>query len=290
MLAFIFPGQGAQYRGMGEGLFDSVRQFLEAERAINDLLGYSLRTMCLQDPGNELLDTRTAQPCLYVTNALHFYAATSRGESPVLLAGHSLGEYNALLAADVFDLLTGLRIVQKRGALMAGAPRGGMMAVLGMDRARVEHLIAEEGLAELDVANFNAPMQIVLSGPTAELERARPLLERAGAPACVPLAVSGAFHSRYMRAAAVEFEGFLESVTLRPPRIPVVANVSACPYPDSARDQRALMAQQMTHPVQWESCMRYLFAQGDVELRELGPGNVLTRLTSQIRPQRRRLA
>src|SRR6185295_15987496 len=130
MIAFVFPGQGAQKRGMGQGLFDEVREYSAVEREVDALMGYSMRKLCLEDVDNRLKETQYTQPALYVVNALHYYKARSQGLQPGFLAGHSLGEYNALLAAGVFDLLTGLRLVKKRGELMARARAGGMGAII----------------------------------------------------------------------------------------------------------------------------------------------------------------
>src|SRR5690348_12908296 len=128
MIAFMFPGQGSQKRGMGQGLFDEVREYAAVERDVDAILGYSMRKLCLEDPDNRLKETQFTQPSLYVANALHYYKAMAEGARPAYVAGHSLGEYNALLAAGAFDFLTGLRLVQKRGELMSQAKNGGMGA------------------------------------------------------------------------------------------------------------------------------------------------------------------
>src|SRR5215831_17531652 len=151
MLAFIFPGQGSQKRGMGQGLFDEVGEYAAVEKDVDTILGYSLRKLCLEDADNRLKETEFTQPCLYVVNALHYYKAVNQGARPAYLAGHSLGEYNALLAAGVFDLLTGLRLVKKRGELMSQAKNGGMGAVIGLNADAIARLIKENGLARIDV-------------------------------------------------------------------------------------------------------------------------------------------
>ena len=182
MIAYVFPGQGSQKRGMGQGLFDEVREYAAVEKDVDALLGYSMRRLCLEDPDNRLKETQYTQPSLYVVNALHYYKAVREGAKPAYLAGHSLGEYDALLAAGVFDFLTGLRLVQKRGALMAQAKNGGMGAVIGLKPEAIAAVISQNELSSLDVANFNTPVQTVVSGPVDDIKRAGPLFEKAGFP------------------------------------------------------------------------------------------------------------
>ncbi len=165
MIAIVFPGQGSQKRGMGQGLFDEVPEYTAVEREVDSIVGYSMRKLCLEDAENRLKETQFTQPSLYVVNALHYYKAVREGARPAFVAGHSLGEYNALLAAGVFDFLTGLRLVQKRGELMSQARNGGMGAVIGLDASAIGKVLQENGLGSLDVANFNSPSQTVVSRP-----------------------------------------------------------------------------------------------------------------------------
>jgi len=218
-------------------------------------------------------------------NALHYYKALSQGVRPQYVAGHSLGEYNALLAAGVFDFLTGLRLVKKRGELMAQATGGGMAAVAGLRAEQVARIRLEHGLFDLDVANFNSPTQTVLSGPVGDIQRARESFEAAGATLYMPLPVSAAFHSRYMVDAARLYADFVASASFSRPRLPVIANATALPYADESNAVRSLLAKQITHPVQWRQSVSYLISQGVVEFKEIGPGNVLTRLVQQIQQQ-----
>jgi len=282
MVAFVFPGQGSQRKGMGAGLFDEVREFLDIEKDVNALLGYSLRELCLEDPDKKLTQTQYTQPCLYVVNALYYYKALSQGLAPQYVAGHSLGEYNALLAAGVFDFLTGLRLVKKHDELMAQATGGGMAAVAGLHAEQVARLRLEHGLFDLDVANFNSPTQTVLSGPTGDIHRAQAFFEAAGATLYAPLPVSAAFHSRYMVDAARLYADFLVSVSFSRPVVPVIANATALPYAAEGSAVRSLLTKQITHPVQWKQSVSYLVSQGVTEFKEIGPGNVLTRLVQQI--------
>jgi len=288
MTALLFPGQGSQMRGMGKDLFDEVREYAAVESQVDAVLGYSMRRLCLEDPNNRLKETLYTQPALYVVNALHYYRALSQGARPQFLAGHSLGEYNALLAAGVFDFITGLRLVQRRGYLLSQAKNGGMAAVLGLDSGRIAGILRANGLASLDVANFNCRSQTVISGPADDINRAAPIFERAGATMCVPLQVSAAFHSRYMAGPAKQFGDFIAPFTFAAPRIPVVANVTGDLYPtvNPSEAVKSLLVKQITHSVRWSEIVRYLFARGETDLRELGPGNVLSRLTQQIQQER----
>jgi malonyl CoA-acyl carrier protein transacylase len=285
MLVYVFPGQGSQKKGMGQGLFDSIPQFQSIEAQVDQVLGYSMRQLCLEDAQGLLKDTRYTQPALYIVNALHYYQALASGEQPQFLAGHSFGEYNALLAAGCFDLLTGLRMVQKRGELMGRASGGGMAAVIGLEAKRIEDVLTEQALGTLDVANYNSPSQIVISGPTDDIQRAKAALEASGARMVMPLQVSAAFHSRYMQQASQEYAEFLAQFTFRAPQLPVIANVTAQPYPqaDATAAIRSLLVRQLTESVRWTQSVRYLLEQGATTFKEMGPGNVLTRLIQQIR-------
>ncbi len=287
MIAFVFPGQGSQRRGMGQGLFDEVREYAAVEKDVDAMLGYSMRKLCLEDADNRLTQTQFTQPSLYVVNALHYYKAVGQGTQPAYLAGHSLGEYNALLAAGAFDFLTGLRLVKKRGELMSQARNGGMGAVIGLSAASIAKVIQEGGLASLDVANFNSPSQTVVSGPVEDIKRAGPFFEKAGAQMYIPLQVSAAFHSRYMAEASKAFAEFLAPMSFAAPKTPVVANATALPYPiDNASESiKSLLVNQITHSVQWTQSIRFLIRQGVTQFSEMGPGNVLTRMVQQIQQQ-----
>jgi malonyl CoA-acyl carrier protein transacylase len=285
MHVLAFPGQGSQRRGMGQTLFDEIPQFISVEREIDALLGYSVRKLCLEDSSKQLSQTQYTQPCLYVVNALCYYKALADGEQPNYLVGHSLGEYNALMAAGAFDFITGLRLVQKRGELMAKTKNGAMAAVVGLSSETVMRLVAENRLTALDVANYNSPSQTVVSGLTEDIQRAGPLMEKAGAKLYMPLPVSAAFHSRYMADAAEAFDKFLGGFEFRGLAVPVVSNVTGQAYPadTTGSSVRSLLVKQIVRPVLWTQSIRFLLSKGASRFTETGPGDVLTRLISQIR-------
>ncbi len=278
MTVCMFPGQGSQSKRMGRDLFG---RFVDLTAAASEILGYSIEELCLEDPRNELGNTRFTQPALFVVNALSWRRyREDGGEVPGALLGHSLGEYNALEAAGVMGFEDGLRLVQKRGALMAEAPPGAMAAVIGMSEAGIRETLASNGLEAVDVANLNSPSQTILSGLKDDIQRAAQVLE-SDSVRYMLLKTSGAFHSRYMTQAREEFETFLAGFTFSAPSIPVISNVHAEPY---AADQIAAnLASQIDNPVQWMQSIYYLLAQGEQSFVELGPGRVLARLVEEIK-------
>ncbi len=278
--AFLFPGQGSQRIGMGNTLFDAYPELTNTADAI---LGYSIKELCLQDPRRELSQTQFTQPALYVVNALTFrHHIAETGQQPNSAAGHSLGEYNALECAGAISFEDGLRLVCKRGALMAAAPKGAMAAIIGMDAEKVGTTLREDGLDAIDVANFNARNQTVISGLQADVSAAQASFDKHGAM-FIPLNVSSAFHSRYMRPAREAFAAFLREFSFSAPRIPVIANIDAQPYPaDGIADK---LEQQLVGSVRWFESIEYLLRQGVSEFQELGPGDVLTKMLKGIRSQ-----
>ena len=276
-VAWVFPGQGSQRKGMGA---DALDRFPELCAAADSILGYSVRDLCLNNPDGRLRQTQYAQPAIYVVNALNYFALQEG--PPDFLAGHSLGEYNALLAAGCFDFETGLRMVQRRGELMGRAAGGGMMAVIGVEADRAADILASQGIVEIDVANYNSRRQVVLSGPRASLSAAGEAIKQAGGR-CVALDVSAAFHSRYMAEAAAEFAEYLRPFIFDEPQLPVISNVTAGPYTKGA--VRQLLARQIDSPVRWHESLRYLIGRGVEGLVEIGSGRVLTDLWRAVREE-----
>jgi malonyl CoA-acyl carrier protein transacylase len=279
----LFPGQGSQTKGMGADLFD---RYADWTARADGILGYSIRQLCVDDPRGELGLTAFTQPALYVVNALSYRARQDGGAPPpAFVAGHSLGEYDALLAASVFDFADGLRLVQRRGQLMGTVAGGGMAAVIGLDPDRIRSVLEDhDSGARIDVANFNSFDQTVLAGPKDDLAAAKTAFEQAGARAYIPLNVSAPFHSRYMRDAQIEFGDFLAGFTFKPPAIPVISNVTGQPY--AGERVRETLAEQIGNSVRWLDSMLYLLNQPQPEFEEVGPGTVLTKLLGQIRKRK----
>ncbi len=276
MKTWLFPGQGSQHAGMGAELFD---EFPELTAQADAILGYSIKTLCVEDPQQQLQQTAYTQPALYTVNALTYFQHIKHGDKPDFLAGHSLGEYNALLAAGAFDFVTGLTLVQRRAELMSQASGGAMAAVLNVSVEQIQALLAEADLAGIDIANYNSPSQTVISGLQADIDRAVALFEQ-HAVRCMRLKVSGAFHSRYMRPASAAFQDFLSAFEFNELKIPVIANTYALPYEQA--DIADNLVAQISHSVRWVESIHYLMAQGEMTYTEIGPGKVLTKLMKKI--------
>lgn len=282
MLAYLFPGQGAQKKGMGEALFD---QFPELTAKADEILGYSIKQLCVEDPERKLGQTQYTQPALYVVHTLAYLQQVRKtNKVPDFVAGHSLGEYNALFASGAFDFETGLRLVKKRGELMSKVTGSGMAAIIGFSEAQIKQVLRDYQLHTIDIANLNTPSQIVIAGPIVDIKRAKSIFESVGVEIYIILRVSGAFHSRYMKEARKEFRDYLDKFDFNPLKIPVISNVTARPY-DKETSPKELLAQQITSSVQWTDSVRYLMAQGEIDLVEIGDSNVLTKMVSKIKAE-----
>ncbi|MFI5639657.1 ACP S-malonyltransferase [Streptomyces goshikiensis] len=272
MRALLFAGQGSQRQGMGAEVLDA---FPEHCALADDILGLSVRELCLHG-GDRLRLTRYAQPALFTVHALTYLAGREEQGEPDVVAGHSLGEFNALMVAGVLDFAGGLRLVAERGRLMGEADGGAMAAVLGAGLTEVERTLAASGRTDVEVANDNSATQVVISGTAAGVSAVTALLT-AGDPAirCVPLPVSAAFHSREMAPAASRFAAVLAETPLAPPRLPVISNVTARPYPPG-EPVAALLGRQIRSRVRWTETMEHLLDSGVDEVTEIGRGRTLT--------------
>lgn len=277
MRAVLFPGQGAQSKGMGGDLF---QEFADITRIADTVLGYSIRDLCIDDPDNLLGQTQYTQPAVFVVNALSYMKSLqTEDQIPDYVAGHSLGEFSALLAAEAFDFETGLRLVKKRAESMAKAKNGGMAAVIGATQGDLEGLLADAGSSELAIANLNTLRQNILSGRREALDAVEETIQNAG-HTFVQLPVSGAFHSPEMEDAKAEFAEYLRTVEFNWLRTPVISNAEALPY--SQAKIKSLLTLQITSPVRWFDTIRYMQRNGVSRFDEIGPGSILKNMLAKI--------
>lgn len=280
--AFLFPGQGSQYPGMGRDLFEAFPKARAVFEAADDLLGFPLTRLMFGDAEDALKQTDVTQPALYVHSMAVMAVLAETMDPPDMTAGHSLGEYSALAAAGALSFEDGLRIVRLRSRLMAeaGTDRpGAMAAVLGLDDDAVTALCADVTTPEslVQAANFNAPGQVVISGDVAAVERAMALARERGSRRVVPLPVSGAFHSPLMTHAHHGLAEALTALPLQAPRCPVYMNVTGAPTtdPDTIR---GLLLEQLMAPVRWSQALQQMHADGAGRFVEVGAGRVLVGL------------
>ena len=276
--AFLFPGQGSQSIGMGADLFPIFPELVEEA---DQILGYSIRELCLAEDSSDLNLTNFTQPALYVVSCLSAKLKIQEGIVPSHAAGHSVGEFAALFSAGAFSFHEGLQMVAKRGEIMAKVSGGGMAAVIGLDSDAIEGVLLSEGADQIDLANYNSPGQIVISGNEAQISNVLAPLKEAGARMVVPLKVSGAFHSRLMMDSANEFAEFIAKFSIKLPSFPVVSNVNANAY-SSAASISELLVKQIYSPVRWTDVIQGIRENGVDNFVECGPGNVLTKLLRQI--------
>jgi [acyl-carrier-protein] S-malonyltransferase len=297
--AWIFPGQGSQAMGMGRDLYDQFPASRAVFEEADEVLGFALSRLCFEGPAEALTATENAQPALLATSVAVLAALgwgsqagakEAPGLAPAFVAGHSLGEYSALVAARALSFATALRLVRRRGELMAAATEGTMAAIIGLDTDRLAAVCAEARMVgPVVIANENAPGQLVISGAGAAVARAGDLARQAGASRVMPLKVSAAFHSPLMVDAAESLREAILQAAVQPAGIPVVANVTAEPIVD-AEQIRAELVRQVTAPVRWIATIQYMAGAGVDQFVELGPGTVLAGLVKRIVPGASRLS
>ncbi len=264
---------------MGASVFDVYPELLANAE---DIAGFSIRDFFMDSPAERFSDTRYVQPALYTVNALHYRKYLEEGGAlPAFLAGHSLGEFNALQAAEVFDFETGLRLVKQRALLMSESHGGGMAAVLGLNAEEVAQVIADNNLPGLSVANFNSDLQVVISGPIESIRLAEEIFYDNYAIKYVVLKVSGAFHSAMLDTAAMKFADYLREFSFLPPQIPVISNRTASPY--TAASTVKNLAEHINQPVMWRQSVIHMREQGASEFIEMGDTSLLLDMIKNIR-------
>ncbi len=289
--AWVFPGQGSQVVGMGRALAQKYPEIADLYAQADRVLGFSLSQICFEGPEDQLTRTDNAQPALLITSIAHLrvlqtHFAAMLGEPPAFVAGHSLGEYTALVASGALAFEDGVRLVYERGRLMNQAGQGesgagsGMVAVIGAEDALLEELARQTGA---EIANYNSPGQLAISGSTEALARFTEAAKAAGVKRVIPLPVSAAFHSSLMRPMADQLGQIISQTPFRAARFPVVSNVTAQPLPldDNAALQQELTTQTYS-PVRWIESVRTMYAGGASRFIEIGTGKVLAGLIKRI--------
>ena len=285
-IAFVFPGQGSQTVGMLAELAATYPQVEETFREASDALGYDLWQLVSQGPAEELNKTWQTQPALLAASvAIYRVWQAQGGVKPVLMAGHSLGEYSALVCAGVLNFADAVKLVELRGKLMQEAVpegTGAMQAIIGLDDAAIRQACEESAQGQVvSPVNFNSPGQVVIAGNKEAVERAGAACKAAGAKRALPLPVSVPSHCALMKPAADKLAVALEGITFNPPAVPVINNVDVKAESDASAIRHALV-RQLYSPVRWTESVEAMAAQGVTHLLEMGPGKVLTGLTKRI--------
>jgi [acyl-carrier-protein] S-malonyltransferase len=285
-VAYVFPGQGAQYVGMGDDIYKNSTSTRALFEQVDESLGFSLSKLCFEGPENELTLTVNVQPAIVATSlALLSAAREYLGEeclpAPDYVAGHSLGEYTALAAAGVLSPVETIRLARARGQFMQRAAQlnpGTMLAVIGLDEEPLAEICACTGTY---IANFNCPGQMVISGAADNLGKAREMAKARGALRAIPLQVSGAFHTPLMEPAMQELSNYINEIDFNDACIPVIANTTAqeIKAADSVKQE---LINQLCHSVRWQQSIEYLINQGVGTFIEIGPGSVLAGLIRRI--------
>ena len=274
--AYIFPGQGSQFPGMGQELYPGHKELMESA---NDILGFRITDIMFSGTADDLKATRVTQPAIFLHSVV---LAKSQASVPDMVAGHSLGEFSALVAAGALSFEDGLRLVSLRAQAMQECCEmqpGAMAAIIGLPDARIEEVCA--GIPGVVPANYNSPGQVVISGEEAAVDKACEILKADGAKRALRLPVSGAFHSPLMEPAREKLARAIESTPFQAPRCPVYQNVTAAPTEDPAVIRENCL-KQLTSPVKWTQSVINMAADGATEFVELGPGTVLTGLVKRI--------
>ena len=290
-LAFVFPGQGSQEVGMGKDLLKNYKEadelFDEANIALKDE-GFDLKKLCLKGPEEELNKTINAQPAVLLISIILYKLLLKNNIIPDIVAGHSLGEYSALVAASSIEFKDAIKLVRKRGQYMQTATplgTGSMAAIISFKKENIEELIKKVSkFGTIEVANYNSPYQIVVSGKSEVIKKLLILGEEEEEINVVPLKVSAPFHSSLMRKAKENLACYIENVNIQDPKIPVICNVTA-DYVKTKEEIKDALIEQVTHPIKWVDIIKRMNSEGINCFIEVGPGNVLKKLIKQILPK-----
>lgn len=282
-IAFLFPGQGSQAVGMGKDLYDNFEAAKNVFDSADKILGKSITTLCFEGPEENLKQTVNTQPCIVTMSIAALEALKSQLDiTPTFTAGHSLGEYCAMYCSGVMNLETTLKAIQKRADLMGATKGGAMAAILNAPEGSLEKALKEVSeVGYVDVANYNSPAQVVITGDENAVKKAGELLSEAGARRVVPLAVSGAFHSKFMEEAGHEFASFVQNLDMENAQVPVFTNVDAQATMLSAEFKNK-MPKQIYSSVHWTQTIENMIKDGVDTFIEIGPGKVLAGLNRKI--------
>lgn len=288
-LCFVFPGQGSQYVGMGREIYEAYDEARAVFDKASEILGYDVPSLCFKGPEEELSKTVRTQPCILTVSIAIYRVLTDKGLKPSVTAGHSLGEYSALVAAEVLDLESALVITEKRGQFMQEAVpegKGLMAAILGLKRSEVDDICLSVKSGYVVPANYNCPGQIVIAGERRAVEEAISLAKSLGAKRAMPLSVSVPSHCALMAKASERLAELLEKTDLKTPSIPIVNNADAL-FLNNRESIRSSLVRQLNNPLLWEDSIRAIMDSGIDTFVEVGPGKVLSGLIKRIDPKAR---